>query len=344
MHTRFFYSAFRCRVAAFLATSIWGSVVVLNCHGTDSPDSLPLRIGQFPQQVHTAFDQADGLPSSDVLQIARNREGRIYALTEKGVARFEASRWQTLDADAAAQIKATLFSPEIAWYDTLAEHVSSRQMIRAVAEHDGEIAVAAENGLYLGDGKTWTLALPREGPIRWAPLDVRAVAYDVDGNLWFASPQGVGLRVRSGAWKLFTGADGLPYNDFTCMAAGSKGVWFGTTNGAIRYHGGNWEFRQGRRWLAHNHVRDIVIGDDGAAWFATPGGVSRIGFRSTTLSQKAAFYEDEIEKYHRRTSFGYVNPADLAVAGDKSTAVPVYSDNDGFNTGLYLAAVSQAYA
>jgi hypothetical protein len=63
-----------------------------------------------------------------------------------------------------------------------------------------------------------------------------------------------------------------------------------------------------------------------------------------TLARKALLYEDEIEKYHRRTRFGYVNPATLAVPGDKSTATPRFSDNDGFNTGLYLGAMSFAYA
>ena len=71
----------------------------------------------------------------------------------------------------------------------------------------------------------------------------------------------------------------------------------------------------------------------------------RVSNSAPRLSKrKQSFYEDEIEKYHRRTSFGYVNPADLTVPGDKSTAVPVFSDNDGFNTGLYLCAMSLAYA
>jgi hypothetical protein len=39
-----------------------------------------------------------------------------------------------------------------------------------------------------------------------------------------------------------------------------------------------------------------------------------------------------------------VSPATLAVPGDKTTAKPSYSDNDGFNTGLYLGAMSFAYA
>ena len=175
-------------------------------------------------------------------------------------------------------------------------------------------------------------------------LDVRAVTYDASGRLWFAAPQGVGCREADGNWQLYTGAEGLPFNDFTCIAAGRAGVWFGTTNGAIHFYNGQWSFRQGGRWLVDNHVRDIVIDDDGNAWLATAGGISLIAFERMTLAKKATYYADEIEKHHRRTRFGYVNPARLAVPGDKSTAVPVFSDNDGFNTGLYLAAVSLGHA
>jgi hypothetical protein len=63
-----------------------------------------------------------------------------------------------------------------------------------------------------------------------------------------------------------------------------------------------------------------------------------------TLAQKAVLFEADIERYHRRTSYGYVSPATLSKPGDKSTAKPEFSDNDGFNTGLYLAAMSFAYA
>jgi ligand-binding sensor domain-containing protein len=63
--------------------------------------------------------------------------------------------------------------------------------------------------------------------LRWAPINVRGVAYDSRGRLWFASPQGVGCF--DNGWTLYTGAEGLPYNDFTTMAAGEAGVvWFGT--------------------------------------------------------------------------------------------------------------------
>ncbi len=312
-------------------------IYVIDANGADNAQKLPLVVAPFDQQVHVPYTDADGLPASDVLQIARDDDGRIIARTSNGFARFEDSSFGPRDGSDAQR-----FFPLAAWYDSLVDHVGRPEMVRSVAEHDGEIAVAAENGLFIGDGQTWSLVLPQCGVNRWAPIDVRDVTYDLSGQLWFVCPQGVGVRSVNHQWTLMTGADGVPYNDFTCIAAGTKGIWFGTSNGAVRYFNGVWEFRQGRRWLLDNHVRDIAIADDGSAWFATSAGVSCIEFRPMTLQEKSRFYETEIEKYHRRTSFGYVNPAQLSAPGDKSTAVPRYSDNDGFNTGLYLAAISLA--
>lgn len=310
--------------------------------GAELP-KLPIKVGQFDQQTHVPYTAADGLPSVDILEVTQDRNGNVFARTSAGTAHLKNSRWQRIEDDSTE----TLFPKPIRWYDSLNKHIGRRELVRDIAKWNGEIAVAAENGLFLGDGKVWTLALPRSDQVRWAPVDVRAVAYDGKGRLWFACPQGVGMRSADGdgsQWTLLTGADGLPYNDFTCMAAGREGVWFGTTKGLIRYQDGVWEFRQGRRWLLDDHVRDIAVDDDGNAWVATAGGVSQITVRPMTLEAKARFYEAEIEKFHRRTRFGYVNPAELSAPGDKSTAVAVYSDNDGFNTGLFLAAMSMAFS
>ena len=241
---------------------------------------------------------------------------------------------------------------DMPWYESLRPYVGSPKDVRDVAVRGSEVAVAALSGLYLGDGAQWQLALPRQGARRWAPVDVRAVCFDRLGRLWFVSPHGVGCRLSNQEWRLFTGADGLPFNDFTCMAAGPQQIWFGTTNGAIcldnafapSLQDAVWRFRQGGRWLLANRVRDVVVDAEGSAWIATARGVSQIALRETTLSQKAEFYHAEIEKYHRRTKFGYVNPSRLKGPGNKAHATPEPSDNDGFNTGLYLAAVSLGYA
>lgn len=307
-------------------------------------EQLPLRIGTFDQQVHHRFTTSDGLPADNVLKVAVDPHGIVYVRTADGDARLEGDRWMPLPDPSAAPDRHELLSETTWWHKSLTDHIAEPSMVRDVAQQGDEFAVAAANGLFIGNGKKWKLALPQQGHIRWAPVDVRTTTYDQEGRLWFACPQGVGCRSADGKWKLFTGTEGLPFNDFTCMAAGPKGVWFGTTNGAIRYFDEHWEFRQGGRWLVDNHVQDVAVAPDGSAWLATAGGVSHIAFESTSLSDKARFYEEEIDRYHRRTRFGYVNPADLTVPGDRSTAVPAYSDNDGFNTGLYLTAMSLAWA
>ena len=307
-------------------------------YGQENTSRLPLEVAAFEQQVHRAYTTEQGLPDNDVRQVYVTVHGVIAALTAQGTAVFDGTQWHASDVAKYDEFReATLSEPDLMKLRTLA---GSDVTIRAIAVHNGEQAVAADAGLFLRDDGDWRMALPRQGDVRWAPLDVRAVAYDVSGRLWFAAPQGVGYRESETQWKLFTGADGLPFNDFTCMATGPEDVWFGTTNGAIRYKNGQWSFRQGRRWLLDNQVRDIAVDKNGNAWMATAAGLSCIASKTTTLADKARFFEDEIEKYHRRTRFGYVAPAELTAPGDKSTAVPVFTDNDGHFTGLYLGAAS----
>lgn len=215
---------------------------------------------------------------------------------------------------------------------------------QVAAAPDGRVAVAAESGLYLRSGPgEWRPLNPRQGRRSWAPFDVRGVAFDAQGRLWFASPQGAGCLDKD--WTLYSGYDGLPYDDFTTVAAGEDGaIWFGTRRGAIRYDGRNWEYRQGRRWLPDDEVRAIAVSHEGHAWFATAKGVALIEQRPMTLSQKARFFEDEIDRRHRRTPFGYVNSVRLKRPGDLNEWIQRDSDNDGLWTGMYGAGECFAYA
>lgn len=207
------------------------------------------------------------------------------------------------------------------------------------------LAVATAAGLFerQGEGK-WLLLQARDGDRSWALVDVRGTAYDVQGRLWFASPQGVGMR-DPGGWTLYTGDEGLPYNDFTKIAASSDGsMWFGTRIGAIHFDSGNWEYRQGLRWLPGDDVRDLAVDSDGHAYFATNGGVGFIGTKPMTLMQKARIFEDAIDKYHRRTPYGYVLQVHLPAPGDTSSWENMDSDNDGLWTCMYGAGECFAYA
>ena len=62
-----------------------------------------------------------------------------------------------------------------------------------------------------------------------------------------------------------------------------------------------------------------------------------------TLAQKAEFYEDEIERYIKRTPFGYVAEVVLRKPNDKTSADRPDTDNDGLWTAMYGAGECFAY-
>lgn len=224
---------------------------------------------------------------------------------------------------------------------------SDKDVRQVAVAADGRVAVAASAGLFLRQKKgvgAWERPIPVDGAQSWWPRDVRGVAFDSRGRLWFASPAGVGC-LDGNKWSLYTGHEGLPYNDFTTMAAGHGGtVWFGTRRGAIRFDGSAWNYRQGRRWLPDDDVRSVAVSATGDAWFATAHGLGRIERRATTLAEKAAIFEALIDKYHRRTPYGYVTGVSLSHPGDLSHATQHDDDNDGLWTGMYGAGECFAYA
>jgi hypothetical protein len=210
--------------------------------------------------------------------------------------------------------------------------------------NSGNLSVGTSTGLYERENKgVWIKILPASGNYSWAPINVRGVGYDVQNRLWFACPQGVGVRT-DGKWQLLTGAEGLPYDDFTSLATGSSGIWFGTKIGAIRFLDGDWSYRQSKRWVPNDQINDVAVSTKGDVWFATENGVGRLSRQQTTLAEKAHFFEAEIDKYHRRTPYEFVMSVGLEKPGDKSKVTQRDSDNDGLWTSMYGAAECFAYA
>ncbi len=269
-------------------------------------------------------ERVSAVPRHAVCCVASGPEGTIWLGTDKGLFRLARNEFRPAQYQSALQ-------------------VAGKSIRQVAAGPNGEVAVAAESGLFLQRDGRWEALFPREGSRSWAPHDVRGVAFDSRGRLWFASVQGAGCLDEQ--WRLFTGTEGLPYDDFTTVVAGENGVvWFGTRVGAIRYDGEKWFYRQGPRWLPDDSVRDIAVAADGTAWFATPNGVGRIERRPMTLAEKARHYEDIIDARHRRTPYGYVLECGLARPGDTSEWSNHDSDNDGLWTAMYGAGECFAYA
>ena len=198
--------------------------------------------------------------------------------------------------------------------------------------------VAAQKAEAVLSGEQGQRVFPKDGNKSWAPVDVFA------SGAWFASPQGIGFKSESG-WKLYGIAEGLPFDEFTGIAAARDGsVWLATTRGAIHFDGKTWEYRQGLRWLPGDNVRAVVFDAEDNAWFATEKGIGVIRTVPMTLAEKARFFEDEIDRRHRRTPYEYVLEVNVATPGDPSAFTQRDSDNDGLWTSMYGAGECFAYA
>ncbi len=311
--------------------------IVLGLTSMAEAEPPSVRIGQFPQEVATVYTTGDGPSSNDCRAIHLDAQGRVFVDTDKGWFVLDKGNWSRTDSPSTETLVGYV-DPDR--YREIAEVAN-----QVIAAPDGRLVAATSAGLMEQTAAGFEPLVVEDGlGRRWGTSDVRGVAFDSNGNLWFATLAGVACRTSDG-WRFYTGAEGLPYNDFTVVTAGPNGeVWFGTHIGAVRFDADGWHYRQGRRWLPDDDVRDIAVDSDGNAWFATAGGVGPIERRMMTLAEKADFYEEEMERYIRRTPFGYVSEVGLVRPGDKSEIIYSDSDNDGLWTSMYGAGECFAYA
>jgi len=222
----------------------------------------------------------------------------------------------------------------------------SDQDVRQVAiGPGGQVWAATAHGLWQRrDAGHWEPIHAADDAGRvWTARDVRAVAVDRQGNPWIATPAGV-LQRQGDRWRFYTGREGLPYADFTCAAAGAEDeMWWGTHRGAVRFDGADWAYREGRRWLPGNDVRALARDPAGRVWLATDQGLGCLEWRAMTLAEKAEHYEQEIERYIKRTPLGYVSEVGLGAPGDRAQILYSDSDNDGLWTAMYGAGECFAY-
>ncbi len=305
--------------------------------GPSSAEVPYVEIGRFPQEVATAYTVADGLPSNDVRGVWLDKTGTVWAETDRGWASLEEGKWLASSPPVEEKLQGHVAPQDYA--------TAGRQVNQAARMRDGKIVAATDDGLMIQTPDGFRPMVVDDGlGRRWGTSDVRGVAVDSHGQLWFASLAGAACQ-REDGWRFYTGREGLPYNDFTTIQPGPDGVvWFGTHLGAVRFDGTAWAYRQGRRWLPHDQVRRIAVDDQGNAWFATAGGVGLIERRMMTLAEKAELYEEEMERCIFRSPMGYVSEVGLVEPGDKTQIVYHDSDNDGLWTSMYGAGECFAFA
>lgn len=339
----------------------------------------PGTVPPFPAESREFFTTAHGLPSNDIRSIAVTPSGAVFVATPAGLARLENNRWTVAAPEPAFHVAAAgnqvfytttnalhrlgqgqiapLPKPEALaaqpgriWAAAagklieisgaqVREHPSPGPVRQIALSPSGRTVLATQNGVFEHENGIWKRIFAHE----WSLVDARAAAFDSQNGLWIATPAGVAHQTPNGEWRTFTGRNGLPHNDFTSAAA-AREPWFTTRLGAIRFDGRDFRYRQGLRYLPNDDLRSVALAPDGDAWFATAAGAGVIRQRSITLAEKARYFEDEIDKYHRRTPLEYILEVALAAPGDKSKFTQHDSDNDGLWTAMYGAGECFAWA
>ncbi|HEY5913725.1 MAG TPA: hypothetical protein VJA21_24315 [Verrucomicrobiae bacterium] len=296
-------------------------------------------------------------------------DSAVWALAETGVYRFAGGAWERVDdrpfvdltlhlGQVYGATRAELFRWNGAGFENirpatgylssdstvtmedfsqvLADPVQPGPILR-IASYSGTLYWLRPGGLALLEGKT---VVP--DPVDWGtmPSSITRDLLAQGSRLYVATDRGLAM-LRGMAMTTLHGADGLPYEDTTCLAEGFEGdLWIGTTRGAIRKTGEDYHYFGAHHWLPGDRVYDIAVADH-AAYIATDGGLAIIRYEPYTLLKKAMWFERETEEWGFKR-LGFVHK--LYWSGDKDGWLREISDNDGGNTAPWLAAMAYKYA
>jgi signal transduction histidine kinase len=280
--------------------------------GTDGKGLMHIHEGVVDQ-----FTRADGLSGNIVLNLFEDREGNIWAGTERGLDRFGdlpvtiLSKREGLSNDAAGSVFAARSGGM--WVGTSAglNRVEGNRITvfdrRAGLPSEGVGSIYEDHLARLWVDSPLGMAVRSNG--RFHPMElhgaedlrsVTAAVEDRDGVLWFAD-QGRGLvALQSAAIKKV-----IPWSFFNNRQAWALDSDVARTELLIGFaQGGVVGYKEGLpvRWytaedgLGAGAVTDIHTDGEGTAWIATQGGLSRLrDGRVTTLNTTNGLVCDQIQ-------------------------------------------------
>lgn len=111
----------------------------------------------------------------------------------------------------------------------------------------------------------------------WLRPDVRTMAEDKDGAIWFGMSGGGLGRLKGGDMKRFDRADGLPGDHVWSLLAEEDGtLWIGTFGGGLcRWRNGRFATIGPREGLPNNVISHLMDDGLGRMWMGSYGGILR---------------------------------------------------------------------
>lgn len=209
--------------------------------------------------------------------------------------------------------------------------------------NENNIYVATENFISVIHGKRmeWKNIIPAFSNM--PASRVNCLCFDDSGYLWLGTDSGAAIHDNKSLWLTSDTVNTLPKNPVYAMAQDkSGGRYFASDVGVICRNKGALKYLTASRWVPADKVNAIAVSDDGSRLYAaTSKGISLITTFETTFEEKAAAFEERMEKYHIRR--GFTAQRGLENYNMDSGRVSI-SDNDGLWTACYVAAESFRYA
>jgi len=215
--------------------------------GTEGAGLYRLQAGSW-----TNFDLPQGIRNPYVWSLAADDAGKIWAGTWGGglfAQKDEAFDFAPGLEDFRAPIPALLFLRAELWIGTTA------------------------GGLRYQDGK-----FQRFGEIAGQPFgDVRAMAQDKSGAVWFGTAGGGLVRREQGNFRRFNKSDGLSSDFIECLHFADDGaLWIGTFGGGLnRLKAGKFSCVNREQGLPNSVIGHIESDGRGFFWMSSYGGILR---------------------------------------------------------------------
>ena len=184
------------------------------------------------------------------------------------------------------------------WRDGRFEQIPAAGLAVVLALHEdraGNIWVGGEGGLARWDGREWRRFTTEQG---LSSNRVRALADDVEGNLWIGTSDAGLNRLKDGAVTVFRkSADGLPGDAVvTLHVSGDGALWIGTDgDGLARLHESRWLRLSTGEGLPSNSVGFFREDSLGNLWIGTIAGLMRV-----TAENRAALIAGKADRLEGR--------------------------------------------
>jgi signal transduction histidine kinase/ligand-binding sensor domain-containing protein len=267
-----------------------------------------------------SYEEIDGLSSDGVRVLFQDREGNVWAGTNKGVDRFRENKVTPLMRRQGVQpnldMMLTTAPDGVVWFTNFAAgtawHVVGGRAVPGGLPQGRLSDPLSILALYAAKDRLWFggsfgLATMKNGKISYTPVPglqsndlVEAITEDSSGSLWTVVWGGSRSRLRrfrNGEWKDLPDTPDLPIYRCRVAFADSKGrVWLGFESGEVAVVENElFHLYKTSDGLPPGKILAIANDRSGHIWVGGEGGISRFDGRSfRTVTKRNGLPEDRV--------------------------------------------------